>query len=115
MAALSAKVCEECGLNLLRDVKKVGIAAPGTVNPSTGLIEYSNNIKMRDFPVVKKFAEYSGVAEENIAIGNDANLAALGEATATISLSIAAAIATPILWSVWLPHISLLPETEKTE
>jgi glucokinase len=82
MAALSAKVCEECGLNLLRDVKKVGIAAPGTVNPSTGLIEYSNNIKMRDFPVVKKFAEFSGVAEENIAIGNDANLAALGEATA---------------------------------
>jgi glucokinase len=81
MAALSAKVCEECGLNLLRDVKKVGIAAPGTVNPSTGLIEYSNNIKMRDFPVIKKFAEYSGVAEEDIAIGNDANLAALGEAT----------------------------------
>ena len=82
MAALSAKVCKECGLDLLRDVKSVGIAAPGTVNPSTGLIEYSNNIKMRDFPVVKKFAEYSGVAEENISIGNDANLAALGEATA---------------------------------
>jgi glucokinase len=81
MAALSARVCEECGLDLLRDVKKVGIAAPGTVNPSTGLIEYSNNIKMRDFPVIKKFAEYSGVAEEDIAIGNDANLAALGEAT----------------------------------
>ena len=81
MAALSAKVCAECGLDLVRDVGKVGIASPGTVNPKTGLIEYANNIKMLDFPVVKLFSEFSGVAEENIAIGNDANLAALGEAT----------------------------------
>ena len=81
MAALSAKVCAECGLDLVRDVGKVGIASPGTVNPKTGLIEYANNIKMLNFPVVKLFSEFSGVAEENIAIGNDANLAALGEAT----------------------------------
>ena len=81
MAALSAKVCAECGLDLVRDVGKVGIASPGTVNPKTGLIEYANNIKMLNFPVVKLFSEFSGIAEENIAIGNDANLAALGEAT----------------------------------
>ena len=81
MAVLSAKVCAECGLDLVRDVGKVGIASPGTVNPKTGLIEYANNIKMLNFPVVKLFSEFSGIAEENIAIGNDANLAALGEAT----------------------------------
>ena len=81
MAALSRRVCEECGVDLVRDGVKVGIASPGTVNPKTGLIEYANNIRMRDFPVVKVFCENSGVKEEDIAIGNDANLAALGEAT----------------------------------
>lgn len=81
MASLSAKVCAECGIDLVRDGVKVGLASPGTVNPKTGLIEYANNIKMRDFPVVKLFSKFSGVAEENISIGNDANLAALGEAT----------------------------------
>jgi glucokinase len=81
MASLSKKVCAECGVDLVKDGVKVGIASPGTVNPKRGVIEYANNIKMRDFPVVKLFSEYSGVAEENIAIGNDANLAALGEAT----------------------------------
>lgn len=81
MAALSKRVCEECGVDLARDCVKVGIASPGTVNPKTGLIEYANNIRMRDFPVVKVFCENSGVATENVAIGNDANLAALGEAT----------------------------------
>ena len=81
MAALSKRVCEECGVDLARDGVKVGIASPGTVNPKTGLIEYANNIRMRDFPVVKVFCENSGVATENVAIGNDANLAALGEAT----------------------------------
>ncbi len=81
IALLCAKVCTECGLDLLKDNVKVGIAAPGTVNTKTGLIEYANNIKMRDFPVIKTFMQYSGVAEENIAIGNDANVAALAEAT----------------------------------
>ena len=81
MALLSKKVCEECGVDLVRDGVKVGIASPGTVNPKTGLIEYANNIKMRDFPVVKLFSEFSGVKEADISIGNDANLAALGEAT----------------------------------
>ena len=81
MASISKKLCEECGLDLVRDGIKVGIAAPGTVNPATGLIEYSNNIKMRDFPVIKTSSEYSGVSEETISIGNDATLAALCEAT----------------------------------
>ena len=81
MASLSKRVCEECGLDLVRDVGRVGIASPGTVNPSTGIIEYANNIKMLNFPVVKLFSEFSGVPAENIFIGNDANLAALGEAT----------------------------------
>ena len=81
MASLSKRVCAECGLDLVRDVGKVGIASPGTVNPKSGLIEYANNIKMHNFPVVKLFSEFSGVAEKDIYIGNDANLAALGEAT----------------------------------
>lgn len=81
MASLCYKICEECGIDLLKDNVRVGIASPGTVNTKTGLIEYANNIRMRDFPVIKTFMKYSGVAEENIAIGNDANVAALAEAT----------------------------------
>lgn len=81
MAALCAKICEEEGLDLVKDNIKVGLAAPGTVNSKTGIIEYANNIKMRNFPVVDLFVNFSGIAKENIAIGNDANVAALAEAT----------------------------------
>lgn len=81
MAAICARICEEEGLDLVKDNIKVGLAAPGTVNFKTGIIEYANNIKMRDFPVVDMFVRFSGISKENIAIGNDANVAALAEAT----------------------------------
>lgn len=82
MASLSVRVCEELGLGLLSDIKSVGIASPGTVNPSTGKIEYANNIKMIDFPITEEFSKFSGVPKEKIEIGNDANLAAYGETVA---------------------------------
>ena len=82
MAALSKRVCEEVGIDFFKDVQKIGIASPGTVNPSTGKIEYANNIKMIDYPVVKEFSEFSGVDEDKITIGNDANLAVYGEVVA---------------------------------
>lgn len=81
MAALCKKLCEEVGTDIL-SVGGVGIACPGTVNPDTGYVEYANNIKFFDFPLVELFSKYSGVEKSKITIGNDANLAAYGEAVA---------------------------------
>ena len=50
MAALSKRVCEECGVDLARDCVKVGIASPGIANHDTGVVEYANNLPFRKFP-----------------------------------------------------------------
>ena len=81
MVALCKRLCTETGFDIT-EANGVGIACPGTVNPDTGIVEYANNIKFFDFPLVKLFSEYSGVDKANIVIGNDANLAAYGEAVA---------------------------------
>lgn len=59
------------------DIEYVGIASPGTVNSYTGIVEYSNNIKMSNFPLVDCFKSFFPV--ERVYIANDANAAALGE------------------------------------
>ena len=79
MAALVDKLAGEAGIPS-SEIAYVGIAAPGSVNPETGVIEYSNNIQMFDFPMCDIFKKYSPIKE--IYIANDANAAALGEALA---------------------------------
>lgn len=81
MAELCKRLLAECGIPE-EAVAGAGIACPGTVNPKSGIVEYANNIKFLDFPLVRLFSEEMGLAADKIAIGNDANLAALGEATA---------------------------------
>ena len=81
MAELCKKLLAECNI-AIADVAGAGIASPGTVNPDTGVVEYANNIKFSDFPLVKLFSKEMGIPESKIKIGNDANLAALGEAVA---------------------------------
>jgi len=78
MAALAEKLCGDIGISI-GDVAAAGIAAPGTVNPETKVIEYANNIKFKDFPIAERFSSLTGMPKEKIAVGNDANLAALGE------------------------------------
>lgn len=81
MVTLCKRLCEETGSGI-RDLHGTGIACPGTVNPDTGIVEYANNIKFFDFPLVELFSKYSGIEKSKIKIGNDANLAAFGEAVA---------------------------------
>ena len=81
MAELCKKLVAECGITLA-DIAGAGIASPGTVNPKTGIVEYANNIKFSNFPLVKLFSAEMGIPEDAVKIGNDANLAALGEAVA---------------------------------
>ena len=55
----------------------IGIAAPGPLNPLTGIILDTPNIdEWNNFPIVDKLNDYFNVP---VYLGNDANLAALGE------------------------------------
>ena len=79
MAELVGSLAEKADIPF-SEIAYVGIAAPGSVNSETGIIEYSNNIKMFDFPMCELFKKYSPIKE--VYIANDANAAALGEALA---------------------------------
>lgn len=76
MAELAKKLCAEQGISV-DDVEYAGIAAPGTADSSTGIIVYSNNIHMLNYPIAAKFTEFSGI--KKVYIENDANAAAKGE------------------------------------
>lgn len=59
------------------DIKAVGIGCPGTVNPDSGLIEFSNNLGYSNFPLKKMMEDrLPGIP---VYMGNDANVAAYGE------------------------------------
>ena len=76
MAAAAKMAVENAGLQM-SDIADVGIAAPGTINSETGYIEYSNNIKFKNYPAVQKLKELLGA--DKCYIANDANAAAYGE------------------------------------
>lgn len=79
MAALCKKLIADAGLTV-DDIAHAGIASPGTVNSRVGIIEYSNNLKMKQCPIVKMLSERTGI--KNIFVANDADAAAYGEAVA---------------------------------
>ena len=79
MAELSKKLVDRNRLHM-SDIGSVGIAAPGTVDPDRGVIEYSNNIRMKDFAIIDEFRKHFDI--DKISLANDANAAALGEAIA---------------------------------
>ncbi|MBQ7363466.1 MAG: ROK family protein [Clostridia bacterium] len=77
MAALAKKLIDRNHISG-DDVAYVGIATPGTVDPRAGVVEYNNNIRMKNFPIVETFRKYMPVPK--VYVENDANAAALGEA-----------------------------------
>ncbi len=76
MAALCSTLLSRNGLTVA-DVLRVGIASPGSIDDVNGIVEYSNNIKMENFPITEIFKKYLPV--EKVYIANDANAAALAE------------------------------------
>ena len=76
MAALCSTLVERNNLTA-KDILRVGIAAPGSIDDVNGIVEYSNNIKMENFPIVDIFQKY--FPAERVYIANDANAAALAE------------------------------------
>ena len=57
MAELSEAIIKRNGLTLA-DIDFVGIAAPGTVNAKTGIVEYSNNLPFLNFPIADIFKKF---------------------------------------------------------
>ncbi|MBE6529329.1 MAG: ROK family protein [Ruminococcaceae bacterium] len=76
IAKLCNEVCTEAGI-AIADVESVGIASPGLVDQESGMVVYSNNLGMREFPMIPLLRERIGTT--NIYLENDANAAAWGE------------------------------------
>lgn len=79
MAALCASVVKKAGITF-EDVACAGIAAPGSVDPKKGIVRYSNNIKMENYPICEELKKRIPLKE--VYLENDANAAALAEAKA---------------------------------
>ena len=61
------------------EVEHIGLGCPGSVNSSTGMLEFSGNLGMKNYPVAEKLEERLG---RKVFIENDANAAAFGESIA---------------------------------
>ncbi|MBQ9777470.1 MAG: ROK family protein [Clostridia bacterium] len=79
MAALCASLVEQEGLSF-EDIRCVGIAAPGSVDPANGVVKYANNINMLHYPIAQRLMSHIPV--KKVYLENDANAAALAEAKA---------------------------------
>lgn len=75
IAAATFDALKDAGITI-DDVECVGIGAPGSINPKTGVIGFSNNLGFNNVPMVEFLESRIG---KKIYIDNDANAAALGE------------------------------------
>ncbi len=79
MAALCKSIVERAGISF-EEVAYAGIAAPGSVDPKNGIVRYSNNIKMTDYPICEELKKRTPL--KKVLLENDANAAALAEVKA---------------------------------
>ncbi len=75
MAVCAREAAEMSGI-VFEDIKAVGIGCPGAINKETGVVEFSNNLKFYDVPIVEYMEKALG---KKIYVENDANAAAWGE------------------------------------
>jgi len=77
MAALCKSIVERAGITF-DDIEYVGIAAPGSIDPKNGIVRYSNNIELSNYPMVQELK--NRIPVKKVLLENDANAAALAEA-----------------------------------
>lgn len=75
MAAAAKMAVEDAGLTMA-DIVTVGVGAPGSINPYTGMIATSNNLQFSNVPMGEMLKERLGF---DIYMENDASAAAYGE------------------------------------
>lgn len=61
------------------EIGGIGVGCPGTVDDATGMVRYSNNLAWKNFPMGQYLRDRTGL---RVRLGNDANVAALGETVA---------------------------------
>ena len=76
MASLCRSLLKKAGLTS-DDICGTGVGAPGMIDSENGEVVYSNNLKWSHFPIKNSLEKRTG---SKVRIGNDANVAALGEA-----------------------------------
>ena len=75
IAKVSIEAAKAAGVNI-KDIAAVGIGTPGSINPKTGIVTYSNNLGFYDLPLGDMLRERLGT---DLFLENDANAAAYGE------------------------------------
>ena len=75
MAKVALEAVKSAGISM-DDIKSVGIGSPGSINPTTGFVTYSNNLDFYDLPLGEMMKERLG---KDVFVENDANAAAYGE------------------------------------
>lgn len=78
MADIVRELVQRTGRRM-EEVAGIGVGCPGTVEADTGIILYSNNLAWENYPLGARLAAQTGC---RVTVGNDANVAALGEAAA---------------------------------
>ena len=74
IARCARDVVDECDLDF-KQVRAVGIGAPGAVDPETGRVIFAPNLQWQDVPLKKMMEKQLGVT---VAVENDCNSATLG-------------------------------------
>lgn len=77
MAELCLALVGRLGITI-NEVKYIGVATPGIANRARGCVDYACSLPFKNYPLVKKLQDMTGV--KKVYIENDANAAALGEA-----------------------------------
>ncbi len=75
MAAAAFDAIENAGLTL-QEIATVGVGAPGSINPYTGVIATSNNLRFQNVPMGEMLKER---LSREVYLENDASAAAYGE------------------------------------
>ncbi len=75
MAAAVLEAVETAGLTVA-DIESAGVGSPGAINPTDGIVVYSNNLGFFDLPLSRLLKEKTGI---DFYLDNDANAAAYGE------------------------------------
>ena len=75
MAELVSVLLKEAEISM-DEVASVGVGVPGTANKKTGIMEYANNLNMKDEPFILFLKRYF---KKPVYFTNDANAAAWGE------------------------------------
>lgn len=85
------KALDEAGVSLNKEIKAIGVAVPGPVLPEKGIIQKAVNLGWETAPIAADLSRHFDNVP--VAIGNDVNIGALGEASYGVSMGSTSSLA----------------------